>query len=162
MSRRTRSRSALRGWLAPRARALLGSLPVWLLVSLLVSLGAACDDGVTPRLSDFRYDGAAPDSATVLLLTVGFTDGDGDLAGGTLETFIDDDPTGAGALPLLPIFIASELAPTATEGFLFFVLELALGENPPAPGSSFRLGVRVTDDAGHTSPTEAIGLTIDY
>jgi hypothetical protein len=131
-------------------------------LALVGALGGACDDGVTPRLSAFRYDGPAPDSATVLLLTVGFSDGDGDLAGGTLETFIDDDPTGAGALPLLPIFLASELAPAATEGFLFFVLELALGENPPAPGSSFRLGVRVTDAAGHTSPTEAITLTINY
>lgn len=123
---------------------------------------AACDDGFSPALSNLRFDGPAKDSATVLLLSVDFHDGDGDLGRGTLATFIDGEPTSAGALDLLPIFLRSGLPVNATEGTLQFVLELALGASPPPSGTTFHLGVRATDIAEHTSATDEIPLTLTY
>ena len=121
----------------------------------------ACDDGVTPSLHDFRFDGQSPDSSSVLLLSTGFHDGDGDLVGGNMETFIDARPTSAGALELRPIFGFSDLADNATEGRLEFVLELnvAAGEAPPV-GTTFRLGIRVSDAQRNTSPTSEITLRL--
>jgi hypothetical protein len=132
------------------------------LCSLLALTASACDDGVTPSLYDFRFDGQSPDSASVLLLSTGFRDGDGDLAGGNMETFIDARPTNAGALDLRPIFAFSGLADGATEGRIEFVLELnvATGEAPP-PGTTFRLGIRVSDAAKNTSPTSEITLKLN-
>ncbi len=136
----------------------------------VLSLGAlGCDDGVTPVLSDFRFDGAAPDSPLVLLLSVAFHDGDGDLGvdrggdeRGRLETFIDERPTQAGALSLAPLFLESELAPEATDGTVRFVLELAFGDNAPPAGSTFSLGCRATDAARNSSSTQQITIKIDY
>lgn len=130
---------------------------------LLLCLGlvaAGCDDGVTPILSSFRFDGPAEDSPLVLLLSVDFHDGDGDLADGVMETFIDDRPTSAGALGLTNLFLESGVAPGATDGTLRFVLELAFGVNAPAPGASFTLGVRATDGRQHSSSTQEITLQI--
>jgi hypothetical protein len=121
-----------------------------------------CGDGVTPVLDDFRFDGAAPDSATVLLLSADFRDDDGDLGTGLLETFIDDTPTSAGALDLLPIFVRSDLPVDATEGTLRFVLELSLGATPPPSGETFGLGARLTDADGNSSATRSIRLQLTY
>lgn len=128
-----------------------------------------CGDGVTPELSNFRFEGAAPDSPLVLLLAVDFQDGDGDLGVdlgtdrfGKLETFIDQEATGAGALPMTPLFLESGVAPTATEGSLEFVLELAFGDDAPPAGSKFSLGCRATDAARNTSTTQEIRIQIDY
>lgn len=133
-----------------------------LLVAAAIPLAlCACDDGVTPSLHDFRFDGQSPDSSSVLLLSTGFHDGDGDLVDGNMETFIDARPTSAGALPLRPIFAFSNLADTATDGRLEFVLELnvSAGEAPPA-GTTFKLGIRVSDAQKHTSPTSEITLKL--
>ena len=135
------------------------SLPAVLTTCAVV---AGCDDGFSPSLSNLRFDGPAKDSATVLLLSVDFHDGDGDLGRGTLATFIDGEPTSAGALELLPIFLRSELPVNATDGTLQFVLELALGGSPPPSGTSFHLGVRATDIAEHPSATDEIPLTLTY
>ena len=51
-----------------------------LLLSVVLLPCAACDDGFTPSLSNFTYDGPARDSPTVLLLSTDFHDGDGNLA----------------------------------------------------------------------------------
>jgi hypothetical protein len=131
-------------------------------LACLAVVGAGCDDGYTPTLSDLRYDGPAPDSATVLLLSTDFRDGDGDLGTGFLETFIDGDPTSAGPLDLLPIFLRSDVPVSATEGRLEFVLELSLGATPPPSGAAFELGVRATDAVANTSATETIRLTLTY
>lgn len=122
--------------------------------------GLGCDDGVTPTLSNFRFDGPAEDSPLVLLLSVDFHDGDGDLAAGVMETFIDDRVTNAGALGLTTLFLESGLSPAATDGTLRFVLELAFGVDAPDPGASFRLGVRATDGLLHTSSTQQITLKL--
>ena len=127
----------------------------------VVVLGG-CGDGVTPVLDDFRFDGPAPDSATVLLLSADFRDGDGDLGTGFLETFIDDEPTSAGPLELLPIFVRSDLPANATEGTLRFVLELSLGATPPPSGATFSLGARVTDADGRSSAVRAVRLQLSY
>lgn len=128
-----------------------------------------CDDGVTPALSDFKFDGAAPDSPLVLLLSVAFHDGNGDLGvdrggaeRGQLETFIDERPTQAGALALTPLFLESGLAPEATDGRINFVLELAFGDDAPPSGSTFSLGCRATDAARNSSSTQEINLKIEF
>lgn len=133
-----------------------------LLLLLLLLPCAACDDGFTPSLSNFAFDGVARDSPTVLLLSTDFHDGDGDLGDGTLESFIDSRPTDAGTLALPALFAQSGLGPSATDGDLQFVLELNLSESVPASGSTFKLGVRVTDAAGNSSPTSEITLELTY
>lgn len=134
---------------------LLGPL---LLLPILACAG--CDDGVTPALSNFTFDGPAEDSPLVLLLSVDFHDGDADLSGGSLETFIDQKPTSAGALSLTPLFLESALPLSSTDGTLQFVLELAFGDSPPASGSTFVLGCRATDAGDHTSSTQEIKIKL--
>lgn len=129
---------------------------------LLMAALAGCGDGRTPQLSGFRFDGQAEDSPLVLLLSLEFTDVDGDLADGVLDTFINSEPTSAGPLPLLPIFIASDVDPGAEQGRLEFVLELSFADPPPASGSSFSLGARATDGDNNTSTTQEIRLKLEY
>jgi len=132
------------------------------LVLVGACMSSGCDDGVTPSLSDFRFDGQSPDSATVLLLSTGFFDGDGDLSGGVMESFIDGRPTSAGAQDVLPMFLLSDVPENATEGRLQFVLELSVsGNEAPPSGTTFRLGIRVTDAAENTSPTREITLRLE-
>jgi hypothetical protein len=132
----------------------------WGVVMTALIAVSGCGDGVTPSLTGFRYDGPSPDSATVLLLSTEFHDGDGDLSGGFLESFVDSRPTGAGLQELLPIFLLSDVAQDATDGRLQFVLELSASADEPPAGASFRLGIRVTDAAGHASPTSDIRLRV--
>jgi hypothetical protein len=133
-----------------------------LLPLLLVSTFAAgCGDGVTPSLSNFRFVGQAEDSPLVLLLAVDFSDGDGDLGAGSLETFIDDRPTSAGALPLTALFLESDVPLDATSGTLRFVLELAFADDAAEDGASFALGCRATDAAQRSSSTQTVKLTLD-
>lgn len=129
---------------------------------LLAALLAGCGDGHTPQLSNLALDGQAPDSPLVLLLSLDFKDDDGDLADGVLDTFINGTPTSAGALPLLPIFIASDVEPGATRGHLEFVLELSFADPPPASGSSFTMGARATDGGNSTSTTQEVRLKLEY
>lgn len=121
---------------------------------------AACGDPQTPRLLALQFDGQAPDSPLVLLLSVAFEDEDGDLGEGGLETFINQKATSAGALELLPIFLQSDVDPSATEGVLRFVLELSFREEPQS-GTSFTLGARAVDGAQHTSSTQEIKLRLE-
>ncbi len=137
------------------ARAALLALP------LLGAFGAGCDDGVTPQLSNFRFDGSAEDSPLVLLLSVDFHDGDGDLSGGSLETFIDQQSTSAGALDLTTLFLENNVGLGANDGTIGFVLELAFGSGLPESGSAFVLGVRATDVGAHTSSTEEIKIKLE-
>lgn len=135
------------------------ALPV---LSLLGFVGlTGCDDGVTPQLSDFRFDGAAEDSPLVLLLSVDFHDGDGDLSGGSMETFIDQQSTSAGALDLTTLFLENDVGFGANDGTLGFVLELAFGSGLPESGSTFTLGVRATDAAQNTSSTQEIKIKLE-
>jgi hypothetical protein len=147
--------SLLRG--GPERRMAIFRLGVVLTAGIAIS---GCGDGVSPSLSGFRYDGPSPDSATVLLLSTEFHDDDGDLSGGFLESFVDGRPTGAGLQELLPIFLLSEVAQDATDGRLQFVLELSASADEPPAGASFRLGIRVTDAAGHASATSEIRLRV--
>jgi hypothetical protein len=130
----------------------------------VIACGAACTGGAggpVPAIANLTYDGPAPDSPLVLLLSVDFTDDDGDLSGGVLDTFINQRPTSAGPLQLLPIFIESHLDAHATSGTLDFVLELSFGDDPPASGSTFTLGARATDGADNTSGTQEIKLRLE-
>jgi hypothetical protein len=139
------------------------SLPArTLLVVVAGLLTAACGDGRTPVLRDLRFDGQAPDSPLVILLSVGFEDPDGDLGDGHLLTLINGTPTSAGQLPLLPIFISSGVDDRATSGRLDFVLELSFADRPPPAGSAFTLGARATDGDNNTSGTQEIRLRLDY
>lgn len=135
------------------------------LLSLALLVGAplaGCGDPSTPQISSLRLDGQAPDSPLVLLLSFDFADDDADLADGVLDTFINSEPTSAGPMPLLPIFITSDVEPQATAGHLEFVLELSFADPPPPSGSTFTMGARVTDGANHTSTTQEVRLKLEY
>jgi hypothetical protein len=139
-------------------------------VALAASALCGCSvaaDADAPRLSSLTYDGQAPDSTLVLLMSVDFADADGDLGveGGVLETFINGKATSAGPIPLFTIFVQNELPLDATEGTLAFTLELSFPEaeaDRPDDGSSFRLGTRAQDAAGHVSTTEQVALRLTY
>ena len=126
----------------------------------LAFAAGGCGDGVTPSLSNLRFDGQAPDSPLVLLLSFDFVDEDGDLAEGGLDTFINQRATSAGSLEMLPIFLQSGVEPGATSGRLEFVLELSFNEEP-RDGSSFSLGARAIDAARNTSTTQEIRLRLE-
>lgn len=114
-----------------------------------------------PVLSGLRFHGQAKDSPLVLLLSVDFRDDDGNLSDGVLETFINQRPTSAGPLPLLPLFLSSELDERASSGTIDFVLELAFADDPPDSGTSFTLGARASDGADNTSSTQEIRLKLE-
>ncbi len=133
------------------------------LLSVVCAVAAAgCGDGRTPRLGGLHLDGQAPDSPLVLLLSFDFVDDDGDMADGVLDTFINGTPTSAGPMPLLPMFVASDLEPGETQGHLEFVLELSFADPPPPSGASFTLGARATDGANNTSTTQELRLKLEY
>ena len=136
--------------------------PLLLLPVLLTAALTGCGDPRTPQLSNLRLDGQAPDSPLVLLLSFDFADDDGDLAEGVLDTFINSEPTSAGPLTLLPIFISSDLDLDAASGHLDFVLELSFADPPPPSGSTFTMGARATDGANHTSTTQEVRLKLEY
>ena len=120
-------------------------------------------DAEASPLSDLRFDGQAKDSPLVVLLSVDFKDGDGDLDDGTLLTFIDGSPTSAGPLDLLPIFLESNVKQGAVAGTLSFVLELSFKDGEPPPsGTTFALGADVTDGAGNSSERPEIRLKLEY
>jgi hypothetical protein len=152
------------------------ALLVGLTVGALMTAAAGCggdpisalffgDDGVTPRLSELTFNGQAPDSTLVLLMSVHFEDDDGDLGDGSLETFINGTTTSAGPIQFLSMFVQNDVALDATAGDLEFVLELAFDEDEadwPKEGSSFRLGARASDAAGNVSATEEVTLSLSY
>lgn len=136
--------------------------PLCCLPALLTAALAGCGDGRTPQLSNLTLDGQAPDSPLVLLLSLDFADDDGDLADGVLDTFINSEPTSAGPMPLLPIFISSDVEPGADRGHLEFVLELSFADPAPATGSTFTMGARATDGDNRTSTTQEVRLKLEY
>ncbi len=141
--------------------------PATSLAALAVLCTSACGggDGVTPRLSALTFNGQAPDSTLVLLMSVHFEDEDGDLGGGSLETFINGTATSAGPIPFLSMFVQNDVALDATEGDLDFVLELAFADDEsewPEAGSSFKLGTRASDTEGNASSTEQVTLSLTY
>ncbi len=134
-------------------------------LSLMLASAACGGDGVTPRLSGLTFNGQAPDSTLVLLMSVHFEDEDGDLGDGALETFINGAATDAGPIPFLSMFVQNGVPLDATEGDLDFVLELAFDDDEaewPKTGSTFKLGTRATDIEGHTSSTEQVTLSLTY
>jgi hypothetical protein len=145
---------------APRASARAAAAPLFALVAPLFLLGG-CGSPGEPALSNLRFDGQAKDSPLVLLLSVDFRDDDANLAGGVLETFINQRPTSAGPLPLRPIFLSSDVDERATSGTLKFVLELAFADEPPPSGTAFTLGARVSDDDANASATQEIRLKLE-
>ncbi|MFZ9889618.1 MAG: hypothetical protein ACO3JL_19155 [Myxococcota bacterium] len=116
-------------------------------------------DGVSPRIEQLRFQGQAPDSDLVLLFASRFTDPDGDLGRGYLETFLNERPSGLGQLPLQSLFLQKGLPLDANEGTFSFALELAVAE-APAGTTPFRLGVRLVDAAGNNSQTEEVALEL--
>lgn len=138
--------------------------------ALLLGAAALCAgcgpaDPSTPRLSALSFDGQAPDSTLVLLMSVHFEDEDGDLGRGQLETFINQTATSAGPIPLLGIFVQNDVPLDAVEGELEFVLELSFPDEEsdwPAEGSTFRLGTRAIDAEGNASSTVEVALRLSY
>lgn len=131
------------------------------LVACAVLAAGACtdSDGVSPRIEQLRYQGQAPDSDLVLLFASRFTDPDGDLGRGYLETFLNEKPSGLGQLPLQGLFLQEALPLDANEGTLAFALELSVDEPPDEP-TPFQLGVRLVDAAGHSSQLEEVALEL--
>ena len=130
------------------------------LALLIACASAGCGDGETPSLKNFTFDGQAQDSPLVLLLRDDFEDPDGNLANGSLTTFINDRATSAGDLELFPIFVQSGVDPEATSGRLEFVLELSFVDGPPEDGTSFELGARAVDEDGNASSTQELRLAL--
>jgi hypothetical protein len=131
-------------------------------LSLLVSalLFAACGDGVTPEITALNFKGQAPDAPLVVVTEVEFSDPDGDLADGFIETFVNNKPSGLGQLSLVPYFLFAEEPLNAGFGAFDFQLELNLGEDTEDV-AVFDLGFRLTDAAGHVSPTKSIRLRLE-
>jgi hypothetical protein len=128
-----------------------------LAATLLLS---GCGDGVTPVINSLGYDGQAPDSPLVLLFHMVLHDDNGDLAAGSYETFLNDRATASSNQALFPLFLDAGLAPTATDGPVNFIVELALPAGEVQHGSSVHLSVRVTDESAHTSNTQAVALRL--
>lgn len=134
------------------------------LVALIAGCGPAPVAGA-PQLRDLRLDGQAPRNAMVLLFSVQFEDLEGDLGEGSLTPFVNDRDTGEAPLPLADLLLASGLEPDATAGELAFNLEVEMSLDPahrPEPGSTFKVGVEFTDEAGHVSNRPTVTLRIDY
>lgn len=133
-----------------------------LALALCAGCPQACSDGMTPQVTDLRMTGQAPDSTTVMLMEADFFDPDGDLGQGSLETFIDANPTSLGGLAMQPIFVRSGVPLDATEGTLSFVLELSVAGALPESGTQFSLGVVVTDAADHSSERAEARVELSY
>lgn len=137
------------------------------LILMLASL-AACGgehEANTPWLTHLAYDGQAEKNALVILLSLDFEDGDGDLGAGLLSPMINGKDSGEKPLPLKSIFAESDVALDATQGHLQFGLEILMDLQPdyrPDPGSTFELGVKLQDAAGHDSNHPSLYMRIDY
>lgn len=118
-----------------------------------------CLESEAPRIIDFRYDGQAPDSPSVLLFSLDFEDIGRDLGQGVMETFVDGRASGLGQIELAPIFRWNEIPLDAPAGSLEFVLELAI-ENVPDANRSFSVGVRLVDQLLHVSMPSEVRLSI--
>lgn len=99
----------------------------------------------------------------VLIFQTGFSDADGDLGHGFLETYIDGNSTSLGGLPMDEIFHQNGLRYDATEGDLTFWLELSVGgDSLPESGTTFTVGVRARDEQENTSNTPEVELELTY
>lgn len=139
-----------------------------LLFALVVSSLQACapeHDANSPWLTNLRYDGQAQDNALVLLMSVDFEDGDGDLGVGELHPLVNGEESGEEPLLLKSIFALSDLALNATQGRLAFNFEVLMDLDPqyrPDPGSTFDIGVEMLDAAGNKSNHPSLYMRIDY
>lgn len=123
-------------------------------------LCAGCPESGAPRILDFRYDGQAPDSPSVLLFSLDFEDLERDLGAGVMETFVDGRASGLGQVELAPIFRWNETPLDASAGSLEFVLELAI-ENVPESNRTFSVGVRLVDQLSNVSLPREVQLSIE-
>lgn len=135
-------------------------LGVTALVSCALFWCVGCPESGAPRIVDFRYDGQAPDSPSVLLFSLDFEDLEQDLGAGVMETFVDGRASGLGQVALAPIFRWNDTPLDASEGSLEFVLELAI-ENVPETNRSFRVGVRLIDQLSNVSLPSEVQLSIE-
>jgi hypothetical protein len=113
-----------------------------------------------PRVEELRYLGQAKDSTLVLLFEVDFSDDNGDLNEGRLETFINDRATRLSQQPLAPLLLESGISPTATTGTFDLALEIAFVDGVEV-GASFDVGTRIVDAQNHVSDTETVTLRIE-
>ena len=142
----------------------LALIPALFLLTSLNACGADHDPD-TPWLTHLSYDGQAQKNALVVLLSVDFSDDDGDLGSGQLSPLINGQESGDKPLPLKSIFAESGLALDATQGRLQFGLEILMDLDPayrPDPGSTFELGIKMQDAAGHESNHPSVYMRIDY
>jgi hypothetical protein len=129
----------------------------WLLL-LLAAVG--CAEPGAPVVEALRYDGQAPDSTLVLLFSIDFSDDEGDLGEGKLETFINQRVAGNGIQSLRPLFLQAGERLDATSGTVPFVIELNFA-GAPERGAGFSVGVRLTDEGEQTSTTKETSLRIE-
>lgn len=115
-----------------------------------------------PILSELHFDGQAEKNPMVLLFSFEFEDDAGDLSDGKLTPLVNDKGTGEEPLLMLDIMLASGVALEAKQGKLFFNLEVEMPDPAPEAGSTFAVGIEVTDEAGNTSNRPNVKLRIDY
>lgn len=143
---------------------------VLLFAALCLPLLAGCTPPIAqerdtnlPLLTGLHLDGQAQGNARVLLLSVDFRDADRDLSAGSFIPLINGMPSVQDPLELRPLFLRSGLDMNARAGHLELELEIRLPEdNPPRAGSTFDVGLVVTDGAGHESNRPKATLEISY
>lgn len=139
-----------------------------LTLSLMFFSLSACGEAPDPNapwLTNLSYDGQASKNALVILLSVDFSDDDGDLSSGQLSPMINGKESSDPPLPLKSIFAESNIPLDASQGRLQFGLEILMDLDPtyrPDSGSTFELGVKMQDAAGHDSNHPSVYMRIDY
>lgn len=129
---------------------------------LLAALLGGCGGGA-PSLGELLCQGGdracqASTNPYQLLLAVDFRDEDGDLSAGVGRFYIEGDPQEP-AIPLRPVFLASEVDLGATSGRLELTVNLDLPR--PKDGTVFELGFEVEDSAGHLSNRPHVTFRIE-
>ncbi len=142
-------------------------LPVLALLGLAWPLAGCLSeqerDQNLPLLTGLTFDGQAAGNGRVLLFSVDFRDGDRDLAAGTFVPLINDKPSVAEPLPLDAMLLKSNLPLDTRAGRLEFELEVKIDDQDrPPKGATFKVGVQVTDGAGHPSNIPTVTLEIGY
>lgn len=124
--------------------------------SILVAAVAAggCGPGAEdwpfdwPRVEDLEYVEQPPQRPADLVFRFVFTDGDGDLAAGSLELEVDEQVTARADMATLFAAQSPPLSVTSTRGAIQLIVELA---RELEPSERVRVGLGLEDAEGHRS-----------
>jgi len=143
----------------PRANALGWATGFALLTAALGCGAGGPEDWPSgrPRIDRLRFLQQEPTAPADLQFALEFVDGDGDLAGGELELFIQERSTATRSLAELFDSQSPPMAPDVTRGTLEFVARL----QPDIPvGATVRVGVELIDGAGRRSNQPSVELRV--